>query len=166
MATQKKETGRKCVACREVTLHDLDGHRFCLKCLGSAHDPFTDCAHCEKLPQSIKDIRVALIAETLDHGRLSVDWLERLRSVENVVWSKTNPLKSTKRSTKLKNPISKETVTESESTEDENEQNEQNNQSQNVQTQNVQGTGPTKDSDKITNVKTLNCFKSKCPLGL
>ena len=143
MATQKRKTSRKCIACREVTLHELDGHSFCLSCLGSAHDPFTGCDHCDKLPSQLRDIRVALIAETMDQGRLSVDWLERIRSVENLVWSNTNPRKS---NTKRSNIKSKELVTSSSSEEEENE-NEGEKQEKNTSPKKVV------DSDKVANTQ-------------
>ena len=72
----------RCMECRETTLHPKDGHFYCLKCLGPSHDPF-DCDFCEEFPQALRDIRLALVNESLDSGKWATDWLERLRKVEN-----------------------------------------------------------------------------------
>ena len=71
----------------------MDGHWKCLKCLGSAHDTF-NCNLCDVLPDSLKDIRLALVSEALAKGSWSVDWLERVRSVESLVFAKKQGVKS------------------------------------------------------------------------
>ena len=95
MATHQPVQCKRCFECTEVTLHDMDGHFKCLRCLTVTHDPF-DCDLCEALPKPVKHLRLALIAETLQGGNWPGNWLRRLNQEQDMVFASPDNIKSPK----------------------------------------------------------------------
>ena len=150
MPARRPKSIPKCFQCREVDLHEMDGHWHCLKCLSITHDPI-DCEVCADLPKPVRDIRSLLITETVEQGSWPANWLERLKNIENIVSQRpldvTSPKESKKpksneatkkpntkkvvKQTKSKKVLSKEIISSSSSSSSEtDEENENENQTE------------------------------------
>ena len=112
MPARRPKSIPKCFECRQVDLHEMDGHWHCLKCLTITHDPI-DCEVCADLPKPVRDIRSLLITETVEQGSWPSNWLERLQNIENMVAQTPLDVKSPKSNESTKKSKSNEATKKS-----------------------------------------------------